>query len=73
MVFCHKNRLPRRIEEALNDYRQLRLYGCLKISCKRCKHLTRTDAHRSTCENERLMKILLPKYKKQVDEIWRQT
>lgn len=72
-MFCHKSRLPRRIEKALNDYKQLRLRGCLRISCNQCKHLVRIDTRRSTCENERLMKILLPKYRKQVDEIWQQT
>lgn len=68
-----KNKLPRHIETALADYKQLRLYGCMKISCEKCNYFVQVDKHHSTCENERLMNILLPKYKKEVDEIWRET
>ena len=58
-----------RIRNALKEYKELCEYGCLKISCGKCQYLVRLDKYRSTCERERLVKILLPKYEKQVDEI----
>ena len=58
-----------RIRKALKNYKELCEYGCLKISCGECKYLVQIDKHLFTCEREKILKILLPKYRKQVDEI----
>lgn len=72
MLF-HLKKKPKRIQQALNDYKKLRQYGCFKISCIHCEHLVCDNEYNHTCELERLMKILLPKYSKEVLEINAQT
>lgn len=68
MIF-RKRKFPRRIEKALAEYKKLMANGCLKTSCEQCCHLIQVDEHHWTCERERLMKILLPKYKEEINKI----
>ena len=68
-IFKKKKRIPKSIQVALDEYRKLCLYGCLKIPCHRCKYLRRINEHYSTCKREELMAILWDKYKDEIDEI----
>lgn len=58
-----------RIKKALQEFKALKDYGCFVIPCTSCKYFIRVNEHWWTCERERLMNILMPKYRKQVDDI----
>lgn len=63
------NKLPHKVEVALQDYRTLRLEGCLIIPCKKCRHLIKLNDHRYTCKRIQLMRVLWPDYKQEVYKI----
>ena len=62
-------KLPRSIEVALEEYRKLRLEGCLFIPCEKCRHLMELDEHHYTCKRIQLMKVLMPEYIEEVRKI----
>ena len=64
-----KDKLPKSIEFALQQYRELCLEGCLIIPCKKCGRLTQINDHLYTCKRIQLMNVLWPKYKEEVEKI----
>lgn len=68
-MFALFTKPPRKVRMALQEYRELRLYGCLGISCENCKYFRKINEHLATCKRENLMKILWPKYKDEVNKI----
>lgn len=64
-----KDKLPKSIEVALQEYRELCLEGCLIIPCKKCRHLIQINEHLYTCKRQRLMDVLWTNYRQEVEEI----
>ena len=56
----------RKVQKALEKYWKLYEYGCLQISCKKCKYIYKTSSGRYSRKREELMAILWPKYKEKV-------
>ena len=61
--------LSRKVKRALAEYKELCEYGCLKISCKQCKHFYKISDGLYGCKREQLMKVLHPKYIEEMREI----
>ena len=64
-----EERFPKQVEQALQEYKDLCLEGCLVISCQKCRHLRKLDSGMYTCKRERLARFLVPYYRKEMDKI----
>ena len=69
VLFKKEEKLPKQVEQALQEYKDLCLEGCLVISCQKCRHFRKLDSGMYTCKRERLAKFLVPYYRKEMDKI----
>ena len=59
----------RKVQRALEEYRKLYEYGCLQISCEKCKYIYKASSSRYSCKREELMAILWSKHREKVLKI----